>query len=140
MHLVLPTRVDEFLKQPNPAVVACVRTDGFPMTVATWYEWRDGLILVNMDESRSRLSWMRVNPKVSLTVLDKDWYRHVSLWGLVVKIAHDADLADIDSLSRRYRGQPFANRTAKRMSAWIEPQGWHGWDDSGELASAGTHA
>ncbi|HEV2036844.1 MAG TPA: pyridoxamine 5'-phosphate oxidase family protein [Candidatus Dormibacteraeota bacterium] len=135
MDLALPARVDEFLKQPNPAVVACIRPDGFPMTVATWYEWRDGLILVNMDERRARLGWMRVNPKVSMTVLDKDWYRHVSLWGSIVKIADDVDLAGIDSLSRRYRGRPFANRTAKRVSAWIEPQGWHGWDDEGELAS-----
>lgn len=139
MGLVIPTRVDEFLKQPHPAVVACVRPDGFPMTVATWYEWRDGMILVNMHESRSRLGWMRDNPKVSVTVLDKDWYRHVSLWGSIVKIADDVDLADIDSLSRRYLGHPFTKRTAKRVSAWIKPLGWHGWDDSGELASPGTH-
>jgi Pyridoxamine 5'-phosphate oxidase len=135
MDLVLPSRVLEFLDQPNPAVVGCIRPDGFPMTVATWYEWRDGLILLNTDASRSRLGWMRVNPKVSLTVLGSDWYRHVSLWGSIVKIAADADLADIDSLSRRYRGRPFANRKAKRVSAWMEPTGWHGWDDEGELAS-----
>lgn len=135
MDIELPPQVIEFLKQPNPAVVGCIRPDGFPMTVATWYEWREGLILLNTDASRSRLSWMRVNPKVSLTVLDGDWYRHVSLWGSIVKIADDADLADIDSLSRRYGGRPFANRQAKRVSAWFEPSGWHGWDDKGELAS-----
>ena len=135
MNLEIPARVVEFLKLPNPAVVACIRPDGFPMTVATWYEWRDGLILLNMDERRSRLRWMRDNPNVSLTVLGEDWYRHVSLWGSVVKFAIDADLADFDSLSRHYRGHPYANRSAKRVSAWIEPNGWHGWDDSGELSS-----
>ena len=135
MDPALPARIAAFLEQPNPAVVACIRPDGFPMTVATWYEWRDGLILVNMHERRSRLGWMRVNPKVSLTVLDKDWYRHVSLWGSIVRIVDDVDLADIDSLSLRYSGRPFANRKAKRVSALIEPQGWHGWDDGGELAS-----
>src|ERR1700680_2355887 len=102
--VALPARVAEFLRQPNAAVIGCVRPDGFPMTVATWYEWRHGLILVNMHESRSRLGRMRVNPKVSPTVVDKDWYRHVSLWGTIVRIVDDADLADIDSLSRRYRG------------------------------------
>src|SRR5450759_5097959 len=39
------------------------------MTVATWYDWDDGLILVNMHESRSRLRWLRANPKASLTML-----------------------------------------------------------------------
>src|ERR1700694_4502920 len=96
----LPARVVAFLKQPHPAVIACVRPDGFPMSVATWYEWRAGRILVNMDESRRRLRWMRSTPKVCLTVLGQDWYRHVSLWGLVVTLTEDVDLVDIDSLSR----------------------------------------
>jgi PPOX class probable F420-dependent enzyme len=133
--LELPPRVDEFLKRPNPAVVACVRPDGYPMSVATWYDWQDDLILVNMHESRSRLRWMRSNPKVCVTVLDQDWYRHVSLFGSVVKIVDDMTLADIDRLCRRYTGKAFANRAAKRVSAWIEPKGWHGWDDDGELSS-----
>jgi PPOX class probable F420-dependent enzyme len=133
--LELPPRVDEFLKRPNPAVIACVRPDGYPMSVATWYDWQDDLILVNMHESRGRLRWMRSNPKVCVTVLDQDWYRHVSLFGSVVKIVDDTTLADIDRLCSRYTGKAFANRAAKRVSAWIDPKGWHGWDDDGELSS-----
>lgn len=108
------------------------------MTVATWYDWEDGRILVNMDERRRRLAWIRRDPKVSLTVFDDDWYRHVSLRGLVVTIVDDANLHDIDRLARRYTGRPFRSRTAKRVSAWIEPRGWHGWDPSGELAGSGA--
>ena len=134
--LPLPPVVHDFLKQPNPAVIACIRPDGFPMTVATWYDWQDGLIYVNMNEKRSRLRWMRQNPKVSLTVLGEDWYRHVSLFGSVVKIDDDTSLAGIDGLCKRYTGKPFSNRTAKRVSAWIEPEGWHGWDDDGVLSSS----
>lgn len=133
--LELPPAVVGFLKRPNPAVIACIRPDGYPMTVATWYDWDDGLILVNMHESRSRLRWLRANPKASLTALGKDWYRHVSLYGAVVRITDDVDLADIDRLCLRYTGKPFSNRNAKRVSAWIEPHGWHGWDDEGEVAS-----
>lgn len=108
------------------------------MSVATWYDWYDGLILVNMHERRSRLRWLRANPKASLTALGQggDWYRHVSLYGSVVRIADDTTLTDIDRLCLRYTGKPFSNRRAKRVSAWIEPHGWHGWDDSGEGASA----
>jgi hypothetical protein len=124
-------------------VIACIRPDGYPMTVATWYDWEDGLILVNMHERRSRLRWLRANPKASLTALGggtpadarDDWYRHVSLFGSVVRFADDSTLADIDRLCLRYTGKPFSNRRAKRVSAWIEPHGWHGWDDGGEIAS-----
>lgn len=125
----------EFLKRPNPAVIAFIRPDGYPMSVATWYDWDDGLILVNMHESRSRLRWLRANPKASLTALADNWYRHVSLYGSVVRFAGDTDLADIDRLCLRYTGKPFSNRHAKRVSAWIDPRGWHGWDDEGEVAS-----
>jgi Pyridoxamine 5'-phosphate oxidase len=191
----LPEAVVKFLKRPNPAVIAFIRPDGFPMSVATWYDWENGLILVNMHESRSRLRWLRANPKASLTALGgggvpskqggevppqqggasgagsarpdalrgevppqqggasgagsarpdalrgdvppqtDDWYRHVSLYGSVVRFADDTKLADIDRLCLRYTGKAFSNRRAKRVSAWIEPHGWHGWDDEGEVAS-----
>ncbi|HEY1421288.1 MAG TPA: pyridoxamine 5'-phosphate oxidase family protein [Candidatus Dormibacteraeota bacterium] len=133
--LELPPQVVEFLQEPNAAVIASIRPDGFPMTVATWYDWDEGRILVNMHEIRSRLKWMRLNPKVSLTFFDQDWYRHVSLYGLVESIADDSDLAGIDRLARRYTGEPFGSRTQKRVNAWIRPVGWHGWDDAGVLSS-----
>lgn len=136
-ELTLPRRVVQFLEQPNAAVIASVRPDGYPMSVVTWYEWEDGRILVNMNEVRSRLRWMRLNPRVSLTIFDADWYRHVSLYGLVVAIEDDTDLSGIDRLAVRYTGRPFGDRHAKRVNAWIEPRGWHGWDDSGELAGSG---
>lgn len=135
----IPPPVEAFLKQPNAAVIACIRPDGYPMTVMTWYDWEDGKILVNMNEIRSRISWMRVNPKVSLTIFDADWYRHVSIFGRVITMHDDVGLADIDRLARRYSGVPFKDRNAKRVSAWIEPVGWHGWDDSGVLASKPIH-
>lgn len=103
------------------------------MTVATWYEWDGARVLVNMSARRARLAWMRLNPKVSLTVFD-DWYRHVSLFGQVVELRDDLDLADIDRLARRYTGEAFRNRNDPRVSAWIEPVGWHVWDPPAEPA------
>jgi len=57
------------------------------------------------------------------------------LFGTVARFADDTALADIDRLCLRYTGKPFSNRRAKRVSAWIEPHGWHGWDDEGVVAS-----
>jgi PPOX class probable F420-dependent enzyme len=80
----LPTALSEFLSAPNPAVIATVRPDGSPHTAATWYLWEDGRVLVNMDEGRKRLEYLRRDPQVSLTVLGADaWYRHVTLLGRV---------------------------------------------------------
>jgi PPOX class probable F420-dependent enzyme len=128
----VPDAVSEFLARPNPAVIGTLRPDGSPHTVATWYDWEEGLVLVNMDRSRLRLKFLQKSPHFSLTVLDhRSWYRHVSLLGHVVSIADDTDLVDIDRLSVRYTGRPFARREAKRVSAWLEPERWHGWSDAG---------
>jgi PPOX class probable F420-dependent enzyme len=125
----VPPDIEAFLREPNPAVVATLRPDGSPHSVATWYDWVDGLILLNMDETRARLGHMRRDPRVSLTVLDKDdWYSHVSLRGVVDRLVDDPELADIDRLALRYQGNPFRNRAGKRVSAWMRVEHWHRWD------------
>jgi PPOX class probable F420-dependent enzyme len=133
----VPDDASEFLARPNAAVVATVRPDGFPHSAATWYDWEDGRVLLNMDESRLRLRFLRRDPRASLTAIDlENWYRHVSLIGRVVSIADDTDLADIDRLAIRYTGRPYRNRERKRVSAWLEPERWHGW--SGGRAWSGS--
>ena len=124
----VPANVGELLERPNPAVITALRQDGQPVSVATWYVWEGGRILVNMDESRKRLDYMRADPRVSLTILaEGDWYSHVSIQGRVVSIEQDPDMADIDRISRHYTGHEFLNRAQTRYSAWIEIDYWHGW-------------
>jgi PPOX class probable F420-dependent enzyme len=124
----VPSEVDAFLAEPNPAVVATVSPSGAPHTAATWYDWEDGRVFLNMDESRLRLRYMRRNPAVALTVLRADsWYRQITLLGRIVSIEEDPELAGIDRLSVRYLGEPFHNRNAHRISAWMEPERWSSW-------------
>jgi PPOX class probable F420-dependent enzyme len=124
----LPPRLDAFLAKPNAAVIATVRADGAPVTVATWYDWEDGRVLVNMDASRRRLEHLRADPRVSLTIMDvADWGSHVSLQGRVAELRDDPGLHDIDRLSVRYFGQPYPFRESPRVTAWIEIERWHAW-------------
>ena len=70
-ELPLPDDVRALLTKPNPAVVATVRSDGAPVTVATWYLLDGDRVLLNMDHTRVRLEHLRRDPRVSLTVLDE---------------------------------------------------------------------
>lgn len=126
---LLPEDVAALVAKPNPAVITSNRPDGQPVSVATWYLLEaDGRILVNMDESRRRLAYLRKDPRVSLTVLAaQDWYTHVSMQGRVVELSDDLDLVDIDRLSNHYGAGAYSNRANKRVSAWIEIERWHGW-------------
>ena len=126
--LPLPDDVKVLLTKPNPAVMATLRKDGQPVSVATWYLFEDDKILLNMDESRVRLSHLRRDPRVSLTVLKEGaWYTHVSVQGRVVELSADEGLVDIDRLSTHYTGKPYSSRTNARLSAWVEIETWHGW-------------
>jgi PPOX class probable F420-dependent enzyme len=124
----LPDKLNAFLERPNPAVMATLRSGGAPVTVATWYLWEEGRVLLNLDARRKRLQHLRRDPHVSLTVLaERNWYQHVSLHGRVASIADDAELIDIDRLSRHYTGRPYGDRKHARVSAWVVVESWHRW-------------
>ena len=125
----LPDELQALLREPNPAVMASLKPDGGPLSVATWYLWEHGRLLVNLDHSRARLEHLRTDGRVSLTVLDTDdWYRHVSLRGSVAEIVADVGLKDIDRISDHYRGEPYRNRDSPRFSVWIDVDRWHAWN------------
>ncbi len=124
----LPVEVEALLARPSHAVIAPTRPDGQPVSVATWYLYENQRILVNMDEGRRRLAYLREDPRVSLTAMDPDdWYTHVSVQGRIVSFEDDHDLVDIDRLSRHYTGRAYPTRDRGRVSAWIEIETWHGW-------------
>ncbi|MFF8541043.1 PPOX class F420-dependent oxidoreductase [Streptomyces werraensis] len=124
----LPPEAQALLRQPNPCVMATLRSDGSPVSTPTWYLWEDGRVLINLDEGRVRLRHLRHDPRVTLTVLDADnWYTHVTLIGRVAEMRDDEGLADIDRLSRHYGGDAYPDRERRRVSAWVEVERWHGW-------------
>ena len=124
----LPDELQRVLVNPNPSIIGSVTPDGAPNTVATWYLWEDGRALVNMDEGRRRLEYVRNEPRVSLTVLDGDsWYRHITLHGRIT-LEDAAGLADIDRISKHYTGNPNAQRDRGRVTGSIEVESWHAWN------------
>ncbi|MFF1837788.1 PPOX class F420-dependent oxidoreductase [Streptomyces sp. NPDC058231] len=124
----LPDEAVTMLKKANPAVITTLRSDGQPVSTATWYLWDDGRILVNMDEGRKRLEHIRRDPRVALTVLDEaGWYTHISIIGRVSEMRPDEGFAGIDRLARQYLGSDYPMRDRDRVSAWIEIDRWHGW-------------
>ncbi|HEY8338617.1 MAG TPA: PPOX class F420-dependent oxidoreductase [Egibacteraceae bacterium] len=127
MPAEIPDDLVERLRNPNPAVMATVRADGAPVTVATWYLWHDGRVLLNLDGGRARLQHLRRDPRVSLTVFDGDnWYRHISVQGTVT-LEDDPDLEWIDRIARHYTGRPYRVRNRPRVNAWLDIERVHTW-------------
>lgn len=131
----VPPAVAEFLEQPNLCVMAVLRPDGSPHTTAIWYRWLgDDRVLVNMDDQRPRLKWMRRDGRVAFTCIDPaTFYRQVSLIGVVEEIYDDEERADIHGLAEHYTGRPYPRTKYPRVSIRIRVDRWHGWDrDPGE--------
>ena len=134
----LPEAALAMLRKPNPAVITTLRSDGQPVSTATWYLWDDGRVLVNMDEGRKRLEHMRHDPRVAIDVLDAgSWYTHLSITGHVEEMREDTHLADIDRLAQHYLGTDYPMRERRRISAWIVVDGWHGWGALKDSSQAG---
>ena len=126
----LPAELLEFLAKPRMAVVGTVRADGSPVTTPCWYALDpDGRIVLSMDEASHRLSHLRGDPRIALSVLGNDWYSHLSILGRAVELRPDRDLADIDALSRRYLGEPYDDRDYRGVTVLAEIERWHTYGD-----------
>jgi PPOX class probable F420-dependent enzyme len=128
----LPPELERFVRAPRPAVVATVRPDGSPATTASWYDWEDGGVLLSIVASSPRARNLRNDPRLSLTILGKSWYHHVSLLGRVIELRDDPELADLDRLSQRYFGKRYPNRELRCLSAVVEVERWHSFGDPGD--------
>ncbi|MFN8188021.1 MAG: TIGR03618 family F420-dependent PPOX class oxidoreductase [Gaiellales bacterium] len=130
----LPPELERFLAAPRPAVVSTLTADGSPVTTPTWYEWTGAHLVLVMDRNGRRVGNLRRDPRVGLTVLDDDWYRHLSLLGRTIEIRDDPDLADVDRLAERYWGHAYEPRDWKSVTVTVEVERWHTYGSPGESA------
>ena len=103
------------------------RPDGAPRSVATWYLWDEGRILLSLDARRTRLDDLRRDPRMSLTVLDgKDWYGHVS-----IRAPSRSRTTRSWRPSTGWRsttcGRPYPDRRRPRVTAWMTVERVHTW-------------
>jgi PPOX class probable F420-dependent enzyme len=122
----LPDSILAALERPNPCVIAVLRSDGSPASGAVWYLWEDGEVVTSMSATGARRRSLERDPRVSVTVLDRDsWYRQVTLQGEVVSLVDDADFRDIDRISQHYEGVPYGDRTVPHATARIRVDRWN---------------
>jgi PPOX class probable F420-dependent enzyme len=123
----------ELLLPANPAVLATVRDDGSPHTVAVWFDWVDDRVLLNMDVNRKRLRYVEANPAASITILDgENWLRQLTVRG-PISLEPDEGLVTVDRLGHRYMGREYPVRDRPRVTAWLQPEHWFLWDARGRV-------
>ena len=105
----MPTLDDKakaIIDKPNLAFVATVMADGSPQVTPVWIEREDDRITFNTATGRVKWKNMRRDPRVALSVVDRDDdYARVIVRGRVVELieGEEAD-RQIDRLSKKYTG------------------------------------
>ena len=94
----------ELLSEPQIATVATVMADGSPQLTPVWIDTDGEAILFNTAKGRVKHRNLLRNPKVAVTVVDKnDFYRLVSVRGTAEIVEQGAD-DHIDKLAKKYLG------------------------------------
>ncbi|MGQ9573242.1 MAG: pyridoxamine 5'-phosphate oxidase family protein [Dehalococcoidia bacterium] len=104
--------IEEFLSQPNIAVVATVGPDGQPHAVPTWYEYSHGEIVFHTGPHSRKYRNLRHNDRVSICVDTKTApYKAVVVYGrAVTEVGTDDDRSRRMAIS--YLGERVGNRYA----------------------------
>jgi PPOX class probable F420-dependent enzyme len=122
----LPEQLRQLIAQPRVAVLATLRRDGSPATTACWYDVDGPWLLLTMYADARRLTNIRRDPRVAMTILGEDPYQHVSISGTVVEIWDDPELKVMDRLSMRYSGEPWPERKPC-VSMRVRIDRWHAY-------------
>jgi PPOX class probable F420-dependent enzyme len=94
------------LDEPNIAVIATLMPDGSPQTSAVWVARAGDDSLTVATTETLKLANIRRDPRVSVTVYDRDDpYLELNLRGRVTSVGSSGGVALIDELSALYYGK-----------------------------------
>lgn len=116
----------ELLEHPNFCMVATVREDGTPHVTPTWVDLDGDLVLLNTAEGRAWPRNLRRDPRVTLTIPDRENpYDYVTIRGRVAEDTHEGAEEHIDQLAMKYLGKetyPFRQPGEERVIFKIAPE------------------
>jgi len=96
-------------REPNWGVLATLMADGSPQATILWVDERDGLVWVNTAEGRTKPRNVRRDPRVAVTVWDRNEpLRWVQVRGRVEETTNEGAVEHINFLSHKYDGEDFA--------------------------------
>jgi len=115
------------LSDPNLGFLATIMKDGAPQVSPIWVDVEGDYILFNTAKGRVKERNLRRDPRVALSIADKDDpYVKVDIRGRVVDwVDGDEANAHIDKLAQKYMGEekyPWHKPGEARVIVKIEPE------------------
>ena len=113
----------DLLRRPNLAIVGTIRSDGTPQLTPTWVDTDGEHVFVNTAEGRWKTRNLRRDPRISVTVVDRDDpYDWVSVTG-TAELTREGAEEHIHKLSHKYRGKDYDKpKDPQRILVRITPE------------------
>ncbi len=124
-EMSLDPKIIRYAQADNFAVFTTIRPDGHPVTQPMWVDADEDYVLINTEKHRRKFRNVQDDPRVTVTILDKDDpYAYVEVRGRVVDVVEGAEARrHIDALSRKYTGHdyPVDGVISERVILRIQP-------------------
>lgn len=126
MAVTIPERVADLLKWETKsfAFLGLVRKDGRAHVSPIWFDYRDGLIVINTARGRVKDKILHRRGPVTVAVFHPESpYRYLMLEGHVVSESEDGAFDQIQKLNEKYHGKyEYPKRPGQvRVTYRIEP-------------------
>ena len=109
MSLLIPEKFHDLFTRPILCALTTINPDGSPHTVPVWCDFDGEHVRVNMPAATKKARNLRVNPKLSLLVIDPQNAGHwIEIQGQVSEPIDEVHGAreHINKLSEKYTGNP----------------------------------
>ena len=122
----LTQKARQRLSDPNLGFLATIMKDGAPQVSPIWVDVEGDYIVFNTAKGRTKERNLRRDPRVALSIVDRDDpYGRVEIRGRVVDwVDGDEANAHIDKLAQKYMGKeyPWHKPGEERVIVKIEPE------------------
>jgi PPOX class probable F420-dependent enzyme len=122
---MLSERDRGILEAPNFASVATLMPDGSPHVSTIWIDVDGEDVVFNTSEGRVKLANVRRDPRVSISVFDRDDpYEQVVIHGTVFDVTRQGADEHIDRMAKKYLGldrYPWREPDERRVIVRVRP-------------------
>ena len=104
----IPDKYADLFDKKVFAGLATLMPDGAPQVTPVWIDYDGANVLFNTAIGRQKDKHLQAQPRVSVMLVDpENPYRYLEVRGKIVKSTEEGAVEHIESLSRRYTGNPY---------------------------------
>jgi len=108
MALEIPASHKDLVDRPIVVTLATLMPDGAPQANPVWFDYDGEYIRINTARGRQKDENMLERPYVTILSVDpENPYRYLEIRGKIVESTEEGAVDHIESLSRRYTGEPY---------------------------------